>query len=285
MKLTCKSLRRNRKAISPAFSTMILTAGVIVMILVAMTYASNILNQKLAENEFSSNQQGMQTTGQQLDDIAWTVGRTQTVTYSSRFGAVKFENLALCYNISVHTSAGWDSQTVSAQTGIILFNMPLSAYKMVDGYFTRLPSTANGSFLLSESSAPISQVFCLQKAGMSYGSYLQIALVPTMRVLTSTVGNQSYLKFYVPSLTSGECPYRTQSLTLTGEGISKITRGGVDQVIVTASFPKGASGFDASFFKFSNTTVTLNSASTPRLPAGSVVDFYVGNVQVSIGAA
>lgn len=250
-----------------------------------MTYASNILNQKLADNEFSSNQQCMQTTGQQLDDIAWTIGRTQTVTYTSRFGSLKFEDLALCYNISVHTSMGWDSQTVSAQTGIILFNMPLNAYKMVDGYFMRLPSTANGSFLLADSSAPISQVFCEQKAGMSYGSYLQIALVPTMRVLTSAVGTQNYFKVYLPTLQSGDSPYRTQSLTLTGEGISKITRSGVDQVVITASFPQAASGFDASFFNFSSTTISLNSTSTPPLPSGSVVDFYVGSVQVSIGAA
>jgi hypothetical protein len=60
---------------------MILMAGVIVMILVAMSYASNILNLKVAQNEFDGNKQFMATTGQQLDDIAWTIGRTQTITY------------------------------------------------------------------------------------------------------------------------------------------------------------------------------------------------------------
>ena len=77
------------------------------MILVAMSYANNILSLKMAENEYSTNKQFMQTTGQQIDDIAWTVGRTQTITYSSKYGNVKFQDVALDYTFQVHTSSGW----------------------------------------------------------------------------------------------------------------------------------------------------------------------------------
>ena len=119
-----QSLRQNERAASPAISTVILTAAGIVMILVAMSYANNILNVKLAQNEFSMSKQFMQTTGQQIDDIAWTVGRTQTVTYSSKFGNLKFQEVALNYTFRVHSSAGWENLTLSGQTGIILYNMP-----------------------------------------------------------------------------------------------------------------------------------------------------------------
>jgi hypothetical protein len=265
---------------------MILTAGVVVMILVALTYAGNIMNYKLAENEYTSTKQFMQTTAQQLDDIAWTIGRTQTVTYSSKFGALKFQPLAVTYNICVRTTSGWDNQTLSAQTGILLFNMPVSAYTMGNNYFGRVPNSANGSFLLWGASASVAQVFCQEKLPMSDGSYLRVALVPTMRVLSSTVASgQNYLKCYMPSLEDASHSYSTQSLTVTGSGINKITRSGVDCLVITASYPQVALGYDEGFFNFDYQSVTLDANSTPALTANSVVEFYVGNVQVVIGGS
>ncbi len=282
------SLRKDKKAVSPAVSTVILMAAAVVMILVAMTYANNILSTKVAQNEYSANKQFLQTTGQQIDDIAWTVGRTQTVSFSSRYGFVKFQEAALNYTFSIHTSSGWKNQTLAGQTGIILYNMPVSSYSMGNNYFERLPSGANSSFLLSDSTSPISQVICEEKLPMSDGSYTRIVLIPTMRVLTSTVTNgqqtSSYFKFYLPDLENGTNLYRSQSITLTGNGISKVTQSNVDQVVISLSFPQAASlGFGSSFFNFKSTTITLNSTSTPQMTPNSVVEFYVGKVVVAIG--
>jgi hypothetical protein len=256
------------------------------MILIAMSYANNILSLKMAQNEYSTNKQFMQTTGQQIDDIAWTVGRSQTITYSSKYGNVKFQEVALNYTFRVHYSNTntWENLTISGKTGIILYNMPVSSYSLGNNYFERLPSNANSSFLLVGSSAPISQVICEEKLPMSDGSYTRIALVPTMRVLTSTVTSTNYFKFYLPDLENGTNLYRSQSVTLTGNGISKVTRSGIDQVIISVSFPKAASlGFDSSFFNFKSTTITLNSTSTPKMTPNSVVEFYIGKVVVAIG--
>ena len=279
------TLRKDKKAVSPAISTVILMAAGIVMILVAMTFANNTLSAKMAQNEYATNQQFMQTTGQQIDDIAWTVGRTQTISYSSKYGNVKFEEAALTYNFSVQTSSGWDNFTMSGKTGFLLYNMPVSSYSMGNNYFERLPSNANSSFLLSDSTAPISQVICEEKLPMSDGSYTRIALVPTMRVLTSTVTNgqqtSSYFKFYLPDLENGTNLYRSQSITLTGNGISQFTRSGVDQVVISVNFPQA--GFGSSFFNFKSNTITLNSTSTPKMTTNSVVEFYIGKVVVTIG--
>ena len=159
---------------------------------------------------------------------------------------------------------------------------------MVNGYFERIPSNANSSFLLSDSTSPISQVICEEKLPMSDGSFTRIALVPTMRVLASTITSTgtstNYFKFYLPNLENGTNLYRSQSITLTGNGVSRATQSGVDQVIITVSFPKAASlGFDSSFFNFKSTAITLDSHSTPKMTPNSVVEFYVGNVVVTIG--
>jgi len=255
------------------------------MILVAMSYANNILNLKVAENEFDTNKQFMQTAGKQIDDIAWTASRTQTVSFSSKFGTVKFQEVALNYTFQIrYTNSSWENLTLPGSTGILLFNMPVGYYDIGNNTFQRLPSSANNSFLLSDSTAPISQVFCEEKLSMSDGNYARVVLVPTMRVITSTILTTSYFKFYLPSLENGTSLYRSQSITMTGTGISKVTRSGVYQVNLSVSFPKAASlGFDSSFFKFKSTTITLNSTSTPKIPSNSVIEFYVGKVIVAIG--
>lgn len=269
---------------SPAISTVILTAAVVVMILVVMSYATNYLNAGMAENEFSSNKQFMSTTGLQIDDIAWTVGRTQTVSYSSKFGTVEVQELALNYTFQVHTSSGWENLTAPVETGIIVYNMPVSSYSMGNNSFERVPMSANSSFLLSGSSAPVSQVFCEEKLPMNDGSYTRIVVVPTLRVLNSSItGTQqnptSYFKFYLPVLENGTNPYRSQSLTLTGDGITKITStsSDIDQVNITVTFPKASSGFDSTFFNFKQISQTTT------LPKGSVVELYMGKVLVTIG--
>jgi hypothetical protein len=284
MRNSHRSLRNDKRAASPAISTVILTAAGIVMILVAMSYANNILSLKMAQNEFSTNQQFMQTTGKQIDDVAWTTGRSQTIAYSCKYGNMKFQDAALNYTFQIHTSSGWTNLTLSGKTGIILYNMPVSSYSLGNNYFERLPSGSNNSFLLSGTSRPITQVVCEQKLPMNDGSYTRIALIPTMRVLTSTIASTNYFKFYLPDLENGTNLYRSQSITLTGNGIMKVVKSGVDQVKISVSYPKSADpGFDSSFFNFKSNTVTLNSTSTPRMMPNSVVEFYVGKVVVAIG--
>ena len=68
---------------------------------------------------------------------------------------------------------------------------------------------------------------------------------------------------------------------MNGEGITKVTRSGVDQVRITVTFSN--SQFGSSFFNFKSNSVTLNSTTTPKFVANSVVEFYIGKVQVTIG--
>jgi hypothetical protein len=243
------------------------------MVLIAMNYANDLLGKKMAENEYSTNQQFMRTAGQQIDDIAWIIGRTQTVSYASKFGQVNFQPMVLNYTVEAKSNTTqW--QTVGIyQTGIILFNTPVDSYSMGDNYFARIPYSANGSFLQSGSAAPVSQVFCNEKLGMTDGSYLRIVVVPTARALDS----ENFTKFYLPTLVNGTHLYHSQSVTLSGSGISKSIKIGVDQVRFNVTFPKAALGYDQSFFKFDHLS------EIKFLPHTSVVEFYVGTVTVTIG--
>ena len=277
-----QSLRKDKRAVSPAISTVILTAAVIVMIMVAMGFANSFLDARMAENEFSTNKQFMLTTGLQMDDIAWTIGRTQTVRYSSKFGNMKFQSSALNYTFEVDMGAGWVPVFANV-TGMILFNIPVSTYSISNNYFERISPASNGSFLQQGPSAPVSHVFCVEKLPMDEGNYTRIVAVPSIRMLNSTIeGPESptstnYFKFYLPTLEPGTHLYRSQSITMTGNDITKIVQSGVDKVRITVTFPNAAIGFDSGFFNFDHVSETVN------LPANSVAEFYIGKVIVTLG--
>lgn len=268
-----------------------MTSAVIVMILVTMTYANSFLDTRMAENEFNSNKQFMLTTGLQVDDIAWTIGRTQTVRFTSRYGSVKLTDSVMTYSFEVNGSGtgGWAPLGGGSwSTGVISFNMPITAYSLGGNYNVCLyPS--NRSYLQGPSaSTPVSQVLVVEKLPMTEGNYTRIVTVPMIRMLNSTISGtapQSYYKFYLPVLASaGANPYLSQSVTLTGNGISKIAMTGITQIRVNVTFPKAASdGFSYGFFNFNNTLVNNYFTKTYALAGSSTVELYVANVTVALG--
>jgi len=277
-----QSLRRDERAVTPAISTVILTSAVVVMILLAMSFANNMLGSRLAENEYSTNKQFMLTTGLQVDDVAWTIGRTQTVRFSSEYGNLQFQKSTIRYTIQVDNGSGVLKTLFQQETGIILFNIPVSSYSMGNNYFERISPSSSGSFLQLGPSAPATHVFCAEKLPMAGGSYTRIVVAPSIRMLNSTItGPQqssiNYFKLYMPLLQNGTHLYRSQSVTLSGDGITKVIESGVKQIRITATFPNNSAGFDNSLFHFASESETIN------LPAGSIVEFYLGKVLVTIG--
>lgn len=289
---TQRSLLKDNKATSPAISTVILTGTTIVVILVAMFYASGYLNKRMAENEFSANKQFMLTTGLQIDDIAWTVGRTQTIRYTTTYGNIQFQSLALNYTFEVYDGSLW--RLISAnETGMILFNMPVSMYSAGNSYFERL-SSDNAAFIQSGPSAPVASVYCIEKLPMRDGNYTRIVAVPSIRMLNSSItgsgGSTSYYKFFLPTLVRASAsPYLSQSVSLTGTDIEKVIVSNVNQIRVNVTFPNGApvsnNGFDSDFFKFSNTVDFYHASQTVALPSNAVVELYIGKITVGLGVA
>jgi hypothetical protein len=252
------------------------------MILVAMGFANTFLDARMAENEFSTNKQFMLTTGLQIDDIAWIIGRTQTVRYSSQYGNMKFQSSAVTYTFEVYSGTGWETVDVPGLTGMILYNVPVSTYSISNNYFERVMPSSNGSFLQEGSSAPVSHVFCVEKLPMNEGNYTRIVVVPSIRMLNSTIDDPSgtptsYTKFYLPVLWTGTHLYKSQSITLTGTDIIKVVRSGASQVRINVTYNDGL-GFSADFFQFDHPDSEIVD-----LPADSVVEFYVGKVIVALG--
>jgi hypothetical protein len=268
-----RKLRENKKAVSPAVSMSILTSAIVVMLLITITFANNYLSARVAENEFKTMQQFMQTVGLQIDDVAWIIGRTQTLHYASTYGSVTLQSAALTYNFY---SDG--SLVASFNVSVILFNIPVSHYSIANGYFEMIfPSSP--SFLQQNASAPVARVFTREKLPMPSGSYVRIVVAPIIRQLNSIVNNITYVRLYLPVLEDGGSPQLSQSVTLTGRNVNHTSISNFNNLTVSVGFPYGIGmGLSSDFFNFQRTSEHVNAT------AGSVADVYAGDVKVSLGA-
>lgn len=247
------------------------------MLLVAIPFANNYLNVGIAENEFSAMKQFMQTLGLQTDDVAWIAGRTQTVRYASKFGHVDFESATLTYTVYVN-----NVYVANFTTGIILFNMPVDKYSLGNNYFQRIFPSADGSFVQNGTTAPVCNIFGIQKVPMSDGSYARLVAAPSIRMLNSTITSgaqqKNYFRFYLPLFLNGTNPRFSQSVTLSGQTLNATTKENVNSVKIIASYPKNVSlGYGSDFFNFSGSQQIID------VPAGSIMEFYTGGVIVSLG--
>lgn len=274
------SFRRNGRGVSPAISTVILTSVIVVLLLVTIVFANNFLNARLAENEFSAMEQFMQTVGLQIDDVAWIIGRTQTIRYASKFGQVSFENETLVYSVYVNRTGQGYVHVANYSVGILLFNMPISKYSLGNNYYESIfPS--DRSFLQKGTSAPVSHVYVTEKLPMRDGSFIRVVVTPAIRMLNSTISmgetQNNYFKFYLPILSNGTSPYHSQSVTLTGKNVLVKTEGSVNAVKIRVSFPRIGEGFGSDFFNFDTEEKVVD------VPDGSIIEFYTSEVSVSLG--
>ena len=202
-KIQLRGLRRDEKAVSPAISTVILTSAVVVLLLVTVTFGNNFLNARMAENEFSAMKQFMQTVGLQIDDVAWTIGRAQTIRYASRYGQVNFVNETLRYTVYVN-----DVFLANYSTGILLFNMPISQYSVSNNYSERIFPSSDSSFLQIGTSAPVSHVYVIEKLPMNNGNFIRVVVAPSIRMLNSTISTggepKNYFRFFFACAFLGE---------------------------------------------------------------------------------
>ena len=275
--------RSSKGGISTVISTVIITGAMITIVSVALVFANNFLWSRVAEGDFNSSKELMQTAGLQIDDVAWTVGRTETIRYASQYGDVVLEPSVLHYVVSVETTEG--TQEFSNETGVLLFKLPTSKYTVTNGYWERISPSQDESLTLKGTSASVSRVFAVEKLPMYDGNYIRVVVAPAVRVLFSSINTSIsstfYVKMYLPVLTAGEAPRLSQSITLTGKSVEARTLNNVESINVTVNFPSEGSGFNSEFFNF-----PYDSEEIPVPTSGYdniVFELYLSEVSVEFG--
>jgi len=275
--------RSGKTAASPVVSTVIMTGAIVAIVSVALVFANNLLWSRVAEGEFDSSKQFMQSVGLQIDDVAWTLGRTETISYSSQYGEVLFAPSALTYSVSIN-----GGEPEQYETGALMFNLPISRYSITNDYFERIFPVQDESLTLKGTSAPVARVFVVEKMPMADGSFIRVVVVPAVRVLYSEITTgpavasttTHYIRMYLPVLDVGEAPRLSQSITLTGESLNAYTVQDVTSINVAVGFQED-SLFDFAFSKF-----PFDLAEDISVDFGDddvVLEFYLSEVQVDFG--
>jgi hypothetical protein len=279
--------RSGREAMSPVVSTVIMTGAMIAILSVALVFANNLLWSRVAEGDFDSSRQLMQSVGLQIDDVAWTMGRTQTIRYASQYGDIEFRSDVLNYTVNV------DGEEKAYETGILMFNIPTSRYSISDDYWAKIFPETDDSLTLKGTSAPVARVFAVESTPMADGKYIRVVVAPSVRVLHSNITTgppegqttTHYVKMYLPVLNLTYSPRLSQSITLTGASLSASTWSGVDSISVGVDFPKEDDGFsNSTFFKFPG----QNPESFDFTDDGYddvVLELYVSEVSVAFGVS
>lgn len=293
MVVLCKlhKKRSGKRGISPVISSVIMTGAIVAILSVALVFANDLLWSRVAEGEFNSSEQMMQTAGLQIDDVAWTAGRTETIGYASQYGSVVLEPSVITYNVTVVTDEGPTSFVDT--TGVLMFNMPTSRYSISDDYWARIYPDPDDSLTLTGTSAPVARVFAIERTPMPDGKYIRVVTAPSIRVLSSAINtstNTYYIRMYLPVLSAGESPRLTQSITFTGESVQAYTLDGVLSVSVSVDFPRGASAsFDSGFFNFPESSQTIDVPSIVPSPNDGyhdvVFELYLSEVSVGFGVS
>jgi len=267
-----------KKAVSPAISTVILTGAMVAILSVALVFANNFLWSRVAEGDFDSSKQLMQTVGLQIDDVAWTVGRTETILYASQYGEVMFAPSALTYTVTVN-----GGEPEQYETGALMFNLPTSSYSITNNYWERIAPDPDESLTLKGTSAPVARVFVVEKIPMDDGSYIRVVVAPSIRVLYSSITTSvstAYIRMYLPVLNVGQAPRLSQSITLTGDSVNAHTVNDVTSISIAVDFPSADSGLDSIFFNFPNNSEDIT------VPSGYdnvVLELYLSEVSVDFG--
>lgn len=272
---------------SPVVSTVILTGAMIAILSATLVFANSFLWSRISEGDFDSAKRFMQTMGLQVDDVAWMVGRTETIRYASEHGEVTIEPSTLNYTVYVKTNGSSTYEFfASYEVGVILFNVPTSRYSITNGYWQLIFPSQNDTLTLKGTSAPVVRVFAIEKMPMYDGSYIRIVVAPAVRALFSAINTSSsstyYVKLYLPVLKEGEAPRLSQSVTLTGESVKANTINSVTSIKVTVSFPRGSppDNFNDFFFNFPSLSEVID------IPPGytdAVLEFYTSEVTVDFG--
>ena len=282
-----RKLARNTKALSPAVSTIILTGTMVALISVSVVFVNGFLWARVAESDFNSAKQFMQTMGLQIDDVAWAVGRKGTVRYASTYGSVNFLPSALNYTVYIKTQSNGTYQSLgSYRVGVLLFNMPVYHYSAFDGYYEPIYPASPKDLTFTGTSAPVARVFGVERLtpSMGDGSFTRVVVAPSVRWLfsnmTTTNSSTSYTRLYLPVLTESGSRGSSQSVTFTGASVTANTKNQITSIKITVAFPAAAQGFDNAFFHFPSLTQIID------VPAGyvdSVIELYTGVVNVELG--
>ena len=124
MRSNLQSLRKNRKAASPAVSAVIITAATVVLVIISSLYALQVLTRQEAQAELETSQNSILAFDDALRDIAWDRDGSRSVRFTAKYGNMRLIDEGKSLNITVSGVETPFSREVS--TAVVKYQLPNS---------------------------------------------------------------------------------------------------------------------------------------------------------------
>ena len=242
---------KSRRGDAPIISTILLMAITLLTMSLALNWVNATLTRRNGEADFESAKIFMKTIGLQVDDVAWTQGRVDTVRFASEFGLLQYVPNALRYDVTYIDSTELVVGTSTFTSSIFMFNMPTIKYSLSDGYYELLLPSTEPNLIDSGVSAPVMKVFARQLYEAGDSDFIRVAAVPMIRMREHTVtvdtSTKSFVSLYIPRL-DGKATASKSIIVLSGKNVIPQTILNVKKITVTVTYLD--SNYGSNFYNF-----------------------------------
>lgn len=138
-----RSRRKSEGAAAPAISMVIITAVTVVLVLVAGTYANQVIESQQAASEFDTVQNSVLAFDDAVRDIAWDRGASRSIRFTTNYGFVRLFSSNKTFEI---TTSGF-SETLT--TGVVKYFISSNYLSLREGY---------SSYILGDDSPVVSSI-------------------------------------------------------------------------------------------------------------------------------
>jgi len=192
-----RSLRKNRRGVSPAISMVIITAVTAILVMVSGIYALQVLQSQRATAEFDAVQKSILAFDDAVRDIAWEQGGSRSIRFTNSYGNMRLIDDLQSFEITVQGLSGTFNHTF--KTATVKYQMPYG-YGLAGTESSYI--LGNASVGMSQLTESLGQVLVKQEPGLTsinLNYRVRVSEVGSMDINGTTV---NYVYIFVVKLNS-----------------------------------------------------------------------------------
>ncbi|NHJ84166.1 MAG: hypothetical protein FK734_01805 [Asgard group archaeon] len=126
MKIKKKINMLNKSGVSYTISSVIITATTVILVLIASTFAYQLLEQQRGTSEFNLATNSLLTLDDAVQDIAWSIEGARQTRFSIDYGQLTLypDNADIGMNIRINVATTLNSYSWSGVTGYVEYSIP-----------------------------------------------------------------------------------------------------------------------------------------------------------------
>ncbi|MEM3673161.1 MAG: hypothetical protein QW468_02890 [Candidatus Bathyarchaeia archaeon] len=155
-------LKRDKNGVSPAISTVIMTAATVVLVLVASQYAYRIMEQNKGAAEFATAKKAMLTLDDSIEYVADKPQTSRSTQFTANYGRIELIPNAL--NLTMTVNVANNSTSYSTTFGLIKYSIS-TAYVNYGGDY-REYILGDEKVIVTRGTEDLGQIVVEQKSGL-----------------------------------------------------------------------------------------------------------------------